>query len=141
MSLSKISNFLTDLKTFLNDKMFIELIRRLFSVSNLWNFKKSRHKINIFVIHATQRATVESINVYYIIKRCSLIIRKFQWFQIHCLLLFKRKSFVLMRRLSIRVTLKSLLLMTNMEKLSKPDEYDCEINYIPLWQNRYSLCF
>ena len=40
-----------------------------------------------------------------------------------CLFLFKGGWSLLIKRLSINVTLKSLLLLASMEKLSKPDEW------------------
>ena len=71
------------------------------------------HLIKQYLPTWYQRATIRSICDYHMIRLCS---------SIECLFLFKGGWSLLIKRLSIKVTLKSLLLLASMKKLSKKDE-------------------
>ena len=68
-----------------------------------------------------QRAAVRSIYGYHVIKLCSQSSKSSKGCK--CLFFFKGGWPLLIKRHSIKVTLKPVLLLTGMEKLSKPDEW------------------
>ena len=71
-----------------------------------------------------QRATIRSVYGYHTIKLCSSVIGK----ESECLFIFKRDWFLLIKRLSIKVTLKSFLMLANIEKIEN-EKNDCKIMF------------
>ena len=71
-----------------------------------------------------QRATIRSVYGYHTIKLCSSVIEK----ESKCLFIFKRDWFLLIKRLSIKVTLKSFLMLANIEKIEN-EKNDCKIMF------------
>ena len=71
-----------------------------------------------------QRATIRSVYGYHTIKLCSSVIEK----ESECLFIFKRDWFLLIKRLPIKVTLKSFLMLANIEKIEN-EKNDCKIMF------------
>ena len=76
-----------------------------------------------------QRTTIRSNYDYYTIKLCSLIIREFQRKRIPVLIQRRIVSSLLIKRLSIKVILRSVLLLANM-KNGRNQMNDCKIKMI-----------
>ena len=67
-----------------------------------------------------QKTTLKSVYSYHVIKLSSSIIKSSKGSE--CLFLFKGGWSLLIKRLSIKVTVTLLLLLASMERLSKPNE-------------------